>query len=161
MKGIEVKILPGLLVQLHRLGAPAPTEISIVPGNISSANNKQELTQSSESDTIRTLLTQNLIAHKDLFDDEGEIEYIQNYSDDWFGPCILIPIAATIQNPNVTSIILGLITNYIYDAFKGSKGQSASLSIIKETANGEFRSISYNGPVEGLSELAEILKNAE
>lgn len=161
MKGIEVKILPDLLVQLHRLGAPAPTEISVVPGNISFANSKQELTQSSESDTIRTLFTQNQIPHKDLFDDEGEIEYVQNYSDDWFGPCILIPIAALIQNPNITSVVLGLVTNYLYDAFKGSKSQSARLSIIKETASGEFRSISYNGPVEGISELAEIVKNIE
>ncbi|MNJ54126.1 hypothetical protein D3C77_495560 [compost metagenome] len=161
MKGIEDKALPDFLEKLRYLGAAAFNEISVVPDNITIASNISELAQSAESDTVRTLLTQNQIPHQDLFENDEDIVYIQNYSDDWFGPTILVPIAALIQNPNITSVVLGLITNYLYDAFKGGKDQTVKLSIIKETTAGEFRKVSYDGPIQGMTELADIVNRIE
>lgn len=110
---------------------------------------------------MRTLLNQNQIPYQELFDSDENIAYHQNYSDDWFGPTILIPVAALLQNPNVTSVILGLITNYLYDAFKGNKTQTVKLHIIRETKKGEFRKLSYSGPIEGMAELSSILEIIE
>lgn len=161
MIGIEDKALPDFAEKLQHLGAAPLSKISVIPDNITSADSTSNLSQSAESDTVRTLLTQNRIPHQDIFQNYEDIVYVQNYSSDWFGPSILIPIAALIQNPNITSVVLGLITNYLYDAFKGSKKQTVKITIIKETKGGEFRKVSYDGPLQGMSELAEIVNDIE
>lgn len=158
---IENHALPDFMAKLTRLGAAPISEISVVPDNIFSATEVAELVQAAEADTLRTLLNQNQIPYQELFDSNEGIVYHQNYSDDWFGPTILIPLAALLQNPNVTSVILGLITNYLYDAFKGSKTQTVKLNIIRETKTGEFRKLSYSGPIEGMAELSSILERIE
>lgn len=161
MKGIEEETLADFREKLQRLGAASLNEISVVPDNIAVVSSVLELVQSSESDTVRSILNQHRIPHQDIFQDDDGVVYHQNYSDDWFGPSILIPVAALIQNPNVVSVVLGLITNYLYDIFKRGRGQTVKLNIIKETAAGEFRRISYDGPVEGMAELAEIVNRIE
>ena len=155
--GIEDHELPDFMATLKRLGAAPISEISVVPDNIFSATEPAELVQAAESDTLRTLLTQSQIPYQELFNANESIAYHQNYSDDWFGPTILIPVAAFLQNPNIASVILGLITNYLYDAFKGGKTQTVQINIIRETEAGEFRKLSYSGPIEGMTELSNIL----
>ena len=77
---------------------------------------------------------------------------------DWFGPVLFYSIGTYIQNRDVVSISLGVISNYITDIFKGSFSKPrVRLGIVVEVEKGrKYKKISYEGPVEGLSKLAEL-----
>jgi hypothetical protein len=70
----------------------------------------------------------------------------------------LIELATTIACETVASILLGLITNYIYDAItqEGSRVKSEMIIVNKD---GSSTSIKYNGPAkEYYNTVREILK---
>ena len=77
----------------------------------------------------------------------------------WIGPVILISAAAISQNPDIVSITLGVISNYLTDWFRGEpkENRSASLTIVKETKDGDYKCVDYNGPLEGLLEVKDML----
>lgn len=47
--------------------------------------------------------------------------FVENHSIDWFGPTIFIQLMVISQNPNTVSFCLNIISNYVYDLFKGEK----------------------------------------
>ena len=56
------------------------------------------------------------------------------------------------------SVSLGIITNYLYDLFKGAKNGTASLDVIIEKADGSCKKVNYKGPPEGLASVADIVR---
>jgi hypothetical protein len=84
---------------------------------------------------------------------------LQQYSFEWFGPTLFVSAGLLSQDPNVLSVTLGVITNYLYDLFKGNKEDRTSLDVILEQADGSCKQIHYRGPADGLSEIAEIVKS--
>ncbi|PTW86014.1 hypothetical protein DBL07_24235 [Achromobacter mucicolens] len=125
------------------------------------ATSVDDLRQQVESDTVRTLLKSNKIVYVDIFGEDDQPPYLQQYSFEWFGPTLFVSAGLLSQNPNILSVTLGVITNYLYDLFKGSKEGKASLDIIFERADGSCKQIYYSGPADGLSEVAEIIKGLE
>ena len=71
----------------------------------------------------------------------------------------LIELATTIADEAVASILLGLITNYIYDTIRQEGGRVKSEMVIVNK-DGSSTSIKYNGPAkEYYDTVREILKN--
>lgn len=59
--------------------------------------------------------------------------FAENHSIDWFGPTIFIPLMVISQNPNIVSFCLNIVSNYVYDLFKGkNKDPSINCSFIYE-----------------------------
>jgi hypothetical protein len=54
-----------------------------------------------------------------------------------------------------------VISNYLTDWFRGgpNENRSASLTIVKETKDGYYKRVDYNGPPEGLSMLKDFMRN--
>jgi hypothetical protein len=112
-----------------------------------------------ESDTVRTLLKVNKIAYVEIFDEDDQPPYLQQYGSEWFGPTLFISASLLSQDPNALSVALGIITNYLYDLFKGAKDGKSSLDVIFQQADGSCKEIHYSGPPDGLSKVAEIVKD--
>lgn len=155
---IEVRDHVSIAVKLENFGVAAPSGFAILPHNLATATSKGDLRQHVESDTVRTLLLGNNIPHAEIFDEDDQPAYLQQYGFEWYGPTLFISAGIMLQNPDVLSVTLGLITNYLYDLFKGSKNGSASLSVVFQEADGSCKEVSYNGPPEGLSAVADIVK---
>ena len=84
--------------------------------------------------------------------------FVENHSIDWFGPTIFIPLMVISQNQNVVSLCLNIISNYVYDLFKGkNKDPSINCSFIYEDKK-KKKKIEYEGPVSGLKEIKKIMK---
>ncbi|WP_348995669.1 hypothetical protein ABFG95_06925 [Achromobacter sp. HNDS-1] len=143
--------------KLQNFGLSAPTGLAILPENLATATLVGELRQQVESDTVRTLWKEHGIPHVELFHQDNQPPYLQQYSFEWFGPTLFISAGLLSQNPNVLSVTLGIITNYLYDFFKGAKDSQASLNIIYENADGSCKKIRYRGPPAGLNAVAEIV----
>lgn len=147
--------------KLRSFGIAPPTGLAILPSNLAEAKSIEDLCQQAESDTVRTLLTANKVAYVELFDEDNQPKYIQQYGFEWFGPTLFVSAGLLSQDPNAISVALGIITNYLYDLFKGAKEGRASLDVILQQADGSCKQIRYSGPPEGLNGVAEIVKNLE
>lgn len=156
--GAEVRDYVSVSEKLKSLGVSFPNGLAILPGNLATATSIDDLRQQVESDTVRTLLKSNKIDHVEIFDENDQPPYLQQYSFEWFGPTLFVSAGLLSQDPNVLSVTLGVITNYLYDLFKGAKEGKASLDVILQQADGSCKQIHYSGPADGLSEVAEIVK---
>lgn len=157
--GAEVRDYVSVSEKLTSLGVSLPNGLAILPGNLATATSIGDLRQQVESDTVRTLLKSNKIDYVEIFGEDDQPPYLQQYSFEWFGPTLFVSVGLLSQDPNVLSVTLGVITNYLYDLFKGSKEGKASLDVILQQADGSCKQIHYSGPADGLSEVAEIVKS--
>jgi hypothetical protein len=83
---------------------------------------------------------------------------LERYSYEWFAPSLLLTSEIISHNPEIVSIVCGLISNYIYDLFKSEKKPNIRLNVIyKETKNHKLTKINYQGTVDGISELEKVL----
>ena len=154
----EVHDCVSLSQRLQSLGLPVPSGIAILPDNLATAKSVADLRQQVESDTVRTLFRANNIQYDEIFDENRQPPYLQQYNFEWFGPTLFISASVLSQYPNVLSVILGIISNYLYDMFRDHKESKASLNVIFQQADGTCKEIRYSGPADGLSEVAEVVK---
>lgn len=154
----EVRDYVSISDKLEGFGISVPNGLAIIPSNLATAKTINDLRQHVESDTVRTLLKANKIPYVEIFDEDNQPLYLQQYSFEWFGPTLFISTGLLSQEPNVLSITLGIITNYLYDLFKGGKDSKASLDVIIQQADGSCKEVHYRGSPDGLSKIAEIVK---
>lgn len=157
--GAEIHDYVSVSEKLKSLGVSIQSGLAILPSNLATATSIDDLRQQVESDTVRTLLRENKIHYVDIFEEDNQPPYLQQYGYEWFGPTLFVSAGLLSQNPNILSVTLGLITNYLYDLFKGSKDGKASLDVIFQQADGSCKQIHYRGPAGGLSEVSEIVKS--
>ncbi|TDY85004.1 UNVERIFIED_ORG: hypothetical protein DFO49_5054 [Herbaspirillum seropedicae] len=155
---LEIQDHISVAEKLGQLGVRFPNGLAILPVNIAAANEIQDLRQFVESDTVKALWRINDIKFVEIFDENQEPPYLQQYGFEWFGPTLFVTAGLLAQDPNVLSVTLGLITNYLYDLFKGAKGGTASLNVVFQESDGACKEIRYNGPCDGLSQIAEIVR---
>lgn len=83
---------------------------------------------------------------------------IEQRSGEWFGPVLLLTSMALSENPELVSIMRGVIENYVTDFFTGQKKPSVRLKVIhKETRTSKLTEISYEGGLEGLDRLEKSI----
>lgn len=81
-------------------------------------------------------------------------------SADWFGPTLFVNFAILSQNPELINIALNLVSSYLYDLFKGTASKKeVKFEIVVQTKKSKgFKKIKYEGDVDGIKDLAEIIK---
>lgn len=160
---METKITKFISVsdRLISLGLAPANGLALIPDNFDSAHGVTELRQQSEADTVRTLFRLNNVPLVELFNKAEQPPYIQNNGYEWFGPTLFLPAAFLSQNPHVITVVLGLITNHLYEVFKGSSNGSASLKIVRESKDGTCTKISYKGTIDGLKDISDIVASLD
>ncbi|KAB8049568.1 hypothetical protein GCN78_16885 [Janthinobacterium rivuli] len=154
----EVHDYISVSAKLAQWGINPPAGFAILPFNLAEARSTTELRQHAESETVKKLLRTNNIAYSEVFDADSQPAYLQQYGFEWFGPTLFFTAAALSQNPSVLSVSLGIVTNYLYDLFKGAKNGTASLDVIIEKADGSCKKVNYKGSPEGLASVADIVR---
>jgi hypothetical protein len=160
---VEVGNIPNILSELN---CNVPKGLAFLPKNLFTAKTKQDLIYENSEKTFRTLFRNaNLELHR--VEKEGDkIHHLQHNAFEWIGPTIFIGISFLSENPNGIAVALSVIANYATDFFKGLSGKKiAKLEIIIEEENGllknkkNYQKISYEGPVEGIHSIAEVIKH--
>jgi hypothetical protein len=82
---------------------------------------------------------------------------IEQRSIEWFGPTLLFTTAALTQNPELVSISINVLSNYISDLFKGQKDPNIKLNFMIQKSEGEYTKLNYEGPKEGLIEIEKLI----
>lgn len=133
-------------------------ELIILPINWDTE--KDETYLSTTSTTMKLFRTNNIPA-KLLNKRETDIKYLENRSIDWIAPTIFISGEFITNHPFVTGVMSGVLANYIYEIFKGSKKPpNVKLNIIyKKDKNSTAKNITFEGDPSGLTELSKIIDN--
>lgn len=93
--------------------------------------------------------------------DKNNICYADNRSIDWVSPIIVVTAGMLLQNPTLNSVIINLISNYLYDLFKG-KTDTPTIKfnyIYKDSK--KCKKVKYEGNIEGLLEIPELIKKVQ
>jgi len=84
---------------------------------------------------------------------------LEQRSIEWFGPTLLFTTAALTQNPELVSIALNILSNYISDYFKGHKEPNVKLNIVVQKSKTEYTNFMYEGPKDGLIEIEKVIES--
>jgi hypothetical protein len=141
------------------LGCRCPEGMALLPINFESVMSISEFLQASEAATIKKLLLAKAIPLDDIVDRNQRPPYVKNKSYEWISPIIFVSASLYSQNPALVSIALNVLGNYATDFFRGIRGvHDVSLNIVVERKNKTYKKISYQGPIEGLKDLPEIIR---
>lgn len=155
---IEVSDYISVAEKLNDFGLKAPQGLSILPRNLATAESVDDLRQHVESDTVRTLLSQHKIEYVEIFDEHTQPPYLEQYGSEWFGPSLLISASLLSENPHVLAVTLGVITNYLYDWFRGSKEGKVTFDVVLQEPDGSCKRVHYSGPADGLAAVDKVIE---
>jgi hypothetical protein len=141
-------------------GCSVPQTMTILPFNFISSPTAADFLRASEAATVRTLFRLNSIPVEELLATGGSPSYVEHNDFEWVAPALFIPAALISQNPEVVSLALGVLANYITDFLKGRPGPKiANIKIIVEK-DGDWscKIIHYHGDVSVMPrEIADFI----
>ncbi len=135
----------------------------LLPLTFESAQSPNELIYAASTDTVRKLLVQKRVPTVKLEQEGQEYPHAEQHALEWMGPVILFTAASISQNPEIVSITLGVISNYLTDWFRcvPKENRRASLKMVKETKDGDYKSFEFSGPPENLGQVKDIMDRFE
>ena len=84
---------------------------------------------------------------------------VEQRSGDWFAPILFVSSVAITQNPELITIALSVIANYVTDFFKGKDSPNIRLKVVhKETKTSKVTEIYYEGKLDGLTNLKDSIE---
>lgn len=118
-KKLEVRNYVNVREQAAKLGQTIPDGIVLLPSSFESAKNASALIYADTIDTVRKLLVQAGVPAAKMEKDGEQYPRTVQHALEWIGPVILISAAAYSQNPEIVTITLNVISNYLTDWFRG------------------------------------------
>lgn len=137
-----------------------PDRMALLPINFESASSIGEFLQASEAATIKKLLVADGLPLDDIVSPSQRIPYIKNKSHEWVAPILFVSASLYSQNPALVSVALSVLANYATEFFRGiSSLHEVKLDVVVERKRNEtYKRISYQGPVAGLRDLPEVIR---
>lgn len=139
------------------LGCQMPTGLAIMPENFETAATRQDLIVRGEASTVRTLFRNQGLPLGDFLPTGERAGFIHNKSHDW-AAFIFISGALASSNPGAVSVALGIISNYLTEAFRGTPAKKIRLDIAVEREGDKVcKKLTYEGDAAGLAEVANAI----
>lgn len=133
-------------------------QICILPDNVFRKKTEEEYFYAFSLPTIKKVLKQgDLKLHQ--FDSLASPNLIDQRGIDYFAPVILVGSMFFSQNPEAVNIALNLISSYLFKIFSNDNKAKANFTIYaRDDKNKKTKRIHYDGPVEGIKDLGEVLE---
>jgi len=154
---IEVTDYLNVREKITRLELSQPEGIAFLPRGFEKANSVNELVYESETPTIRSLLRQEGIPVSRL--EKDKINFKEEQSIAFIAPILFITSQLITQNPALLDVIVGVVSNYVYDVIKGTRrNDKVKLEYVVETTTGQYKKLTYEGTAEGMKEIPKTIK---
>ena len=149
-----------LSTKLNELELLLPEKIAFFPENLDQANAKSDFVFTDSLLDLKKIFQQENSVSVETFGIDTEL-YRSRKSADVYLPAIFFSVSLLSENSTLVSVSLNVLSNYVYDLCKGTLGKkTAHVDLYIETKEkGKVKKISYNGSVEGLKELENIIKS--
>lgn len=143
---------------LRRLDVKLPSQLSFLPENIETAKKKDDLIFTESMVELNKYFNANHLKLEVL---GGDTElYRSRKNADIYLPAIFFSLSVISEYPDLVSVSLNILSNFIYDNLKGTIGKkTAHVEFhIESREKGKVKKIDYKGDVEGLKSLENIIK---
>lgn len=142
------------------LGCNVPTKLAFLPINFEEAKINDDLVFEDSVLTLRKLWRKAGIAETRIEKEGKQISYEQKKSLDAILPTVFISFSLLSQNPTLVTLALSIISNYVTDFFKGMIGKRKIMIdiVVEQDEEKKSKRIRYEGNAEGLTTLAQIIK---
>ena len=148
--------------KLDELGCSYPEGIAILPLNFETATPTTTIEQSMGTLATGKLFKMNDVPCSEIRRENEKPSYMGYRSAEWVLPTLFFSAALLSENPAIVSVSLGVIANFLTDALKKTgRKQTGKLDIVIENEKHKsktYKKISYEGPIDGMSKLDEIVK---
>jgi len=145
---------------LEKLSIQNISDLAFLPENLNIADNVNEF-----------IFTESVVELNKYFQAEniniqilgGEPKLLRSRKNaDIYLPPIFIASSIISNNPNIVSIVLNIVSSYIYDNIKGKLGKKiAQIELfIEKKEKGKYLKIDYKGDIEGLKQIEKIIKSS-
>jgi len=139
---------------LNPLGA-----LSILPRGFESGS-PGDLCHEAEAATSRKLWNQSGVFADQVQRPDGKLPSVVQRSADWVAPTIFVGGMLFSQNPLVLQLAVEVLGSYLSDVLKGRSKPTVRLTFVVEQRGAKvFKKCEYEGPVDGLAQLPEVLRN--
>lgn len=143
---------------LEKLDLKLPDQISFFPENVQTVENKNDFIFTESMVELNKYFKANDL-NLDTFGGDTEL-YRSRKNADIYLPAIFFSLSVISENPNLVSVSLNVLSNYVYDALKGTIGKkTAHVEFhIESKEKGKVKKIDYKGDIEGLKGLEKVIK---
>lgn len=157
---LEIHDYPSVSERAKALGLIPPTGLAILPENLTGAATASEFQFADGTATVRALFRGDGIDHQLLTVTGERPEHLVLKNASWYGPTLFIAAALVTENPQLVSMALSVIANYLTDFFKGTgRAATAKLQVVVEKGpNGTCKRLSYEGDISGIPELRDAVQ---
>lgn len=146
--------------RLSERGFLVPTQLALLPSNLETAKQSDELFFASSAATIRKLLKQSGIVETPIESPTKKLPELQQNDFSLVLPALFVGYSLWSQNPALLNVALSVVGNYATDFFKGIAGQrKVRLDIVIERSRGkEFKRIRFEGSPDELKDLPKVIR---
>ena len=147
--------------RLAELGCALPNGLAFLPDNFSHSETAQDLLIRGEATTLTKVLAGGGIPVAQLNGNDARTRFIHNKSHDWAMPALMFTAESLRDNPDLASVVIDLIKDYVKDLFKGLANEKAIKAdiVVEKNSDGTFQKISYEGNADGLDTLAQMIRD--
>ena len=152
--------------KLDELGCSYSEGIAILPLNFETATPTTTIKQSIGTLAIGKLFKMNDVPCSEIRRENENPSYMGDRSAEWVLPTLFFSASLLSENPAIVSLSLGVLANFLTDTLKDKetgRKQTCKLDIVTEkeiekNKSKTYKKISYKGPIDGISKLADIVK---
>jgi hypothetical protein len=150
-----------------------PTGVTVLPYNFESADSRDDLCYVGTHLDLRRFLQGSEIPETSLEESKDTAVRVllrEGALPEWIPPTIFVAASLLSQNPALVDLLLGVVSNFLYDLFrnapdrKSTESDEVVFSIVKLSVGGltykkaTFRGRWKNGELEGLKEFGKIVR---
>ncbi len=148
--------------QAEKLGCQVPAHVAVLPRNFATADSLEDLVHESNCATVRKLLAEAGVEESRIEPEGTKLPEIQENDFTWLGPTIFFAAAALANNPDLVTVALGVVSNYVSELFRGVTGQRRVRCdvVVEQTKTKKCVRIHFEGDPESLSNLQPAVMEA-
>jgi hypothetical protein len=161
---IEIKEIPDVESLSASLGISTPVGFCVLPRGFETATAVTDLKHECSALDLRVLLRQENIALTIYQPDGVTIPYLQENDNTWVGPTLFFGVTILTQQPELISVALSVIANFLTEHFRGRPEPGrARFSVIRETTETKTTKkvtnrYDFDGPPEQMAEFIAMIK---
>jgi len=157
---IEQSDYINVIDKANSLGCSIPTDFAFLPRNFEEAVSRQELVHETLTIEIRKALREKGIKESRLEREGERYPTVLERAGDFVVPTVFISMFLS-QNPEVLSIVINVISNYIYDFLKNKKSRDEITfsAVFEISQRKKYLKIDYKGTESAMDKIKPIIES--
>lgn len=145
--------------RLTILGCVQPTTLSLLPLNLNTAPSRDDLVFPISSATLHKLLLKAGLPYQEVLPDNETKRYKLDRAEDLILPPLFLAAKWMYENRDTIKTALEMVADYLRYRLIRADQKQVTLDIVHANPEGGFTKTSYQGPLDGLPAVLDVIGN--